>query len=493
MVKGYVDDVDKDDLYKMNVERGQSLHIFAEPASTLGINLYLYLEHGEGGSATQEQVGVDRAPTIGETKGYMREINYTANSVEDEYTMYAWVGFYEGEGEYNLTVEVEDQDDANSDTDAGDTFEDALLLYPGTYDGYVAFADDEDLYKVELVKGDSIYVDAQPEAGLSVNIQLFREVDKDGLPEYQEVAKDKRTGDEGRGEHRHVEYTLNSAEEATTMYIRVYRDQDSGTYVLKIGIDHQDDAGLGTDGGDTAATAGHITKGGNYAGFLKGLDVVDYYRVELKDRDRIWVNVTPDATLTVSVVLTVDNTEVAAAKANHPEHEYGDTRSVNHSLPRTTGMTAIIMVDLEAGDGNYSLDITIIPKPEDNQPPVVVLVDPAPGSVLKGKRIWDYKGTATDYNEVTKVELSFDNIVYINCTLTGSAGKYNWNGTIRFPKSGNQTLYVRATDNMGNTGTTGFYVKFKKRKKEPGFEAIPLMTSMLLVALLVALQRRRRK
>jgi len=493
-VQGEIDHTDKDDIYKIEVDRGQSLHILAEPDDHLGINLYLYKEVGEGGSATQEQVAADRSPTIGVSEGVPRSINYTANSAQEVFIMYAWVGLHAGEGEYNLTIAVTDQDDVGSDTDAGDTYETATNITPGSYTGFVANADDDDIYRLTLVKGDSIYVDVQPDAGLSVNLHLIRESDNDGIPVYTEVTRDKRSGDEGRGEHRHVEFVLNSQEAETDLYVKVYRDQDFGEYSLKVAVEHQNDAGSGTDAGDSEATAFQISQSADYTGFMKGLDEDDFYGFTLGDREKLYVNVTPANDMTVSISLTVDGSLSSSDMAKNPEHETGQVRSVQLVLPRGAGATAVLKVEVAYGNGNYTMDVTIVPKPLDDDAPEVMLVDPEPGSKLK-KKEWDYMGTATDYNNVSRIEVSFDEVEWFNATLTGSEGNYEWNTTIRAKRWGNNTLHVRAYDDQGNSDTTNFYIKFVEPEEKgfiPGFGAMPLLASLILVTFLAALARKRR-
>ena len=106
-------------------------------------------------------------------------------------------------------------------------------------------------------------------------------------------------------------------------------------------------------------------------------------------------------------------------------------------------------------------------------------------------RTFNFKGTATDFNEVTSVQFSFDHITWYNATLTGSLGQYNWNVTEHFPKRGNNTIYLKSTDDQGNSGETGFYVTYKEdTKKTPGFEAVGLIVIMAVGAVLVGRRKR---
>jgi hypothetical protein len=490
-IKGHVNSTDKDDLYKFSVPKGTYIFVIVQPDNNLGLNLYLY-QQASGSGTPAIQVAVDRAATVGISYGVPRSLNFTCNSTAPSYTMYAWVGMYKGQGSYNLTISTRAQDDGGSGSDAGDIYQNGTLIAPGSYTGFVANSDDKDIYKVALVKGDSIYVTVQPEKALSVNIYLLREVNNDGILSYNEIALDKRTTDEGRGQVRHLAYTLNSKENTTNMYIKVYRDQDFGNYSFEVKVDHQNDGGSGFDAGDAEAQAYSIKASGTTPGFLKNTDVVDYYQFDLADRQKLYVNITPQNTMSLAMTLTVKGTQVGQDKAKHPELELGATRRVNYTMPRTHDTyKAILKVELDFGAGNYTITTTLIPKPEDKTAPVITLTDPAAPRTVKRIRTYDFKGTATDYNEVTDIQFSFDHITWFNASKSGNLGQYTWNITERFPKRGNNTVYIKATDDQGNTGETGFYVTYKEAtKKTPGFEAVSLVAIISVGAVLVGRRKR---
>ena len=376
-VKGHLNSTDMNDIYKFQVPKGTYISMVVIPDNNLGVNLYLYqLPAGSTGQAVE--VAADRAPTVGIPNGVPRMVNYTCNSTAASYWMYAWVGMYRGAGNYNLTINTMAQNDANSGTDAGDIFQNATLIAPGSYKGFVSNADDKDMYKVALVKGDSIYVTVRPETGLSVNIYLYREVNNDGIISYSEIAHDMRTTASGLGQARHLAYTLNSQENKTNMFIKVYRDQDYGNYSFEIKVDHQNDGGSGFDAGDVETQAVVIKATGTTPGFLKGTDIVDFYQFNLTDRTKLMVNITPENTMSVALTLTVKGIPVGTDKAKHPDLELGATRRVNYSMPRTHDTyIAILRVDLDSGAGNYSIATTIVPKPVDKTAPVIVMTDPA--------------------------------------------------------------------------------------------------------------------
>jgi len=490
---------DKDDIYKFQVVKGTIITAVVQPDTNLGVNLYLWQQQGTGANAKTVEVASDRAATVGISYGVPRSINYTCNSTYDSYWMYAWVGFYKSstnDGTYTLTVGTKAQNDAGSGTDASEFYPNATLIVPGSYKGYVAPADYTDIYKLVLVKGDGIYVTVQPEKALSVNIYLLREINNDGIISYEELTKDKRTTEEGRGQMRHVSYVLNSRENTTKMYVKVYRDQAFGNYSLDIKVDHQNDGGCGADSGDDSAHPCLIKISGNSPGFLKATDVVDYYQFNLSDRMRLFVNITPQNTMSIAVTLFVNGNQISEDRAKHPDLELGTTRRANYTVIRTHDLyKAILKVELDSGNGNYTIATSFVPKPVDKTAPVVVLTDPVlPKREVKKIRIYNFKGTATDFNEISHIELSFDQITWFNTTLSGNLGQYNWNFTVRIPLKGNNTLYIRATDDQGNMGVTGYYVTYREEPKKgfiPGFESVALVAVVIVAAAMVGRRMKR--
>ncbi len=62
-----------------------------------------------------------------------------------------------GEGQYQFTVDLNGQNDADTGDDAGDTFADATLITQGTYNGYLDMNDAYDWYKFDVADGDGIH------------------------------------------------------------------------------------------------------------------------------------------------------------------------------------------------------------------------------------------------------------------------------------------------------------------------------------------------
>ncbi|MBN2396646.1 MAG: hypothetical protein JXC36_09350, partial [Candidatus Atribacteria bacterium] len=76
-----------------------------------------------------------------------------------------------GEGNYQLSVDIQNQNDAGSNHDAGDSFVDSMALYPGDFTGFLNMVDKVDWYNIRLFEGQTISLQLfmPPEA----NFKLF--------------------------------------------------------------------------------------------------------------------------------------------------------------------------------------------------------------------------------------------------------------------------------------------------------------------------------
>ena len=63
-----------------------------------------------------------------------------------------------GEGQYSFDVTLNNQNDAGTGKDAGDGFENANLITPGDYDGYLDMNDEFDWYKFDVNTGEYIHL-----------------------------------------------------------------------------------------------------------------------------------------------------------------------------------------------------------------------------------------------------------------------------------------------------------------------------------------------
>jgi len=100
-------------------------------------------------------------------------IRWSPDSGKDSYKFYTKVEcvdrYFNGNGQYNINVSIEDHYDANSGTDAGNTFDTAMNITQGSYDGFLAGkyygdqgTDNKDVYKLSLEAGETINVKLTP-------------------------------------------------------------------------------------------------------------------------------------------------------------------------------------------------------------------------------------------------------------------------------------------------------------------------------------------
>ena len=124
-----------------------------------------------------------------------------------------------GSGDYTLTFSVDNQDDAGSGRDAGDSRDAALTIPPGTHSGYLQDNDDEDWYAINVTSGQRVTVAlaSQPEVRLGLSLR-----DPSGQSKGTATLS---------GGVRSVDIIAN----ATGLWtIRVGRDQGAGTYQLTV-------------------------------------------------------------------------------------------------------------------------------------------------------------------------------------------------------------------------------------------------------------------
>lgn len=82
---------------------------------------------------------------------------------------------------YHTKVAIEDHFDANSQTDAGDTFNDALSISPGNYEGFLSINeksgnDLKDYYKLSIQSGDKVNIALTPSSEeAKLILSLFNE------------------------------------------------------------------------------------------------------------------------------------------------------------------------------------------------------------------------------------------------------------------------------------------------------------------------------
>ncbi|MCK4392339.1 PPC domain-containing protein, partial [Candidatus Bipolaricaulota bacterium] len=204
---GFLKHADDYDWYKIEIMEGQIISLKLVP-QTGDFDLYLY--RGDSGSSVAHS---------NHGAGQEEAIQYVAGQSG---TWYIKVKRSSGEGPYDLTIEVQNQDDAGSGQDASDEREGAcrLVLVPDTYSGFLKQADDYDWYKIELMEGQIISLKLTPQTG-DFDLYLYKG------DSHSSVAH----SNHGTGQEEAIQYV---AGQSGTWYIRVKRSSGEGEYTLTV-------------------------------------------------------------------------------------------------------------------------------------------------------------------------------------------------------------------------------------------------------------------
>ena len=177
---------------------------------------------------------------------------WSPNSAKDSYKRYIkakCVAMYVGnpDCQYNLNVSLVDHYDANSGTDAGDTFDSAMNITRGSYDGFLAGGDGgndyKDFYKLALDSGEKINVKLTPSDNVKLNLKIYNE----------DRAEEKSIQSPDKGVISRTSWTAPSAQEA---YVIIEWDgkSSSGTYLMDISVEAPGEHGLSITAFETPST-----------------------------------------------------------------------------------------------------------------------------------------------------------------------------------------------------------------------------------------------
>jgi hypothetical protein len=131
---------DNRDHYSIDLEDGQqiTLQLTIPGNANYGISLLNPNKDSRGSSITQKDI---------------KTLDYVADSTG---TWYIRVSRSSGEGEYQLAIDIQDQNDAESGQDAGKSTQDAIPVSPGTITGLLKAGDNRDHYSIDLEDGQQI-------------------------------------------------------------------------------------------------------------------------------------------------------------------------------------------------------------------------------------------------------------------------------------------------------------------------------------------------
>jgi hypothetical protein len=216
-----VDGSDDNDFYIINLEQGDVLDFQMVSVNTTNIDLFLYDNLGTELKRTDKLVGFNESINyaISETDDYILGIQLV--DIIDESIIIP----------YNLSIQIVSQDDGNSNTDAGNTAEDAFFIIPlssSVFQGKLyANGDTKDFYTFTTRNPAIIYINLFLDASVNFDLVMF-DFSK------REIYASRNTL-QGAQESISGEYLDNG-----TYYILVeYIDPlegESGTYSLNVGL-----------------------------------------------------------------------------------------------------------------------------------------------------------------------------------------------------------------------------------------------------------------
>ena len=123
----------------------------------------------------------------GESKSVV--VSWLPNAAHDSYNYYIKTG-YDGYdvGPVSFVISLTDYYDAGAQTDAGDSFERAMSIGPGEYEGYLLSGkkgtDTKDLYKITVKKGETLTIKVTPPAEVALSVIVYDSSRKELKTEY---------------------------------------------------------------------------------------------------------------------------------------------------------------------------------------------------------------------------------------------------------------------------------------------------------------------
>ncbi|MCD6512324.1 MAG: right-handed parallel beta-helix repeat-containing protein, partial [Thermoplasmata archaeon] len=156
------------------------------------------------------------------------------------------------------------------------------------------------------------------------------------------------------------------------------------------------------------------------------------------------------------------------------------TTEWSYSLNTTVlsnGEHTIYARSFDGADYSSSASITI--NIFNNHKPVIVIVSPENGSIVKGTIV--VNGTASDEDgndTITKVEIRID-----NGTWNVANGTISWNYTINTKelKNGMHVIGARAYDGHDYSNIVSIQIEVKNEERTPGFEIVLLFASVMII------------
>jgi len=201
------DQTDKEDWYSLNLQEGQIINLQLTQPS--GGSFIIYLRKPGSTSSVGYTISQDN----------IRTLQHVANISG---IWFVKIRRSSGEGNYQLSVDIQNQNDAGSNQDAGNSSEDSIALDPGVFTGFLNRADKDDWYKIYLQEGQII------------NLRLVYPSDARFSPF---LYRPNSTYSEGKVHTQDNIITLQHDVEITGIWhIKIHRSSGEGDYQLSINI-----------------------------------------------------------------------------------------------------------------------------------------------------------------------------------------------------------------------------------------------------------------
>jgi len=227
---------DNEDWYSINLQAGQIINLQLIQPSTGSFNIYLRppeLTSNVGSATIQDNT---------------KTLQYIANITG---IWYIKIIRSSGEGEYQLSINIQNQNDAGSNRDAGDTPEEAIALYPGIFTGFLQRADNVDWYSINLQERQTINLQLSMLSDASFGLSLTRPGSTSGVGSVQIQDKIKT-----------LQYVANVS---GIWQIKITRSSGEGEYQLSVNLSDypSDQTGQSQSGSSPIFTANKFYSNGN--------------------------------------------------------------------------------------------------------------------------------------------------------------------------------------------------------------------------------------
>ncbi len=227
------------DFYKFTVKHGDFFKVKVTPSSDLNVKVNILDAGGKditwefsyytGGTSVEKSTFNVDSGIEGREESFWSQMG----SDKPEYVTYFSVSQVKGLGGYKIELEVKPQNDANSESDAGEKPSKSVAISSGdTYTGLLNWNDKDDCYK--LSTGSKASITVEPSTDLDVSFTVHDSGGKDvtwDLTYYKKTNKNKsmfRVNDADSGLAESIQWDT----DGSVQYICIKKEKGSGDYTV---------------------------------------------------------------------------------------------------------------------------------------------------------------------------------------------------------------------------------------------------------------------